>query len=349
MKANSSHITRKRSHFAILILALVFPTLAATARADTIYVADSGNNVIYRYSPDGSRSVFASTGLSRPQGLVFDTAGNLFVANYGNNTIARFTPGGAVSTFASTGLSGPAGLAFDSSGNLYAANQINSTIMRFTPEGVGSLFASGGFLYPGGLAIDHAGNVFVTADSAMGHAIVSFTPAGVESIFASGLSQPTLLAFDSAGNLYAGSYGYSRIDRFTPDGVRSTFAEGQNYPYGMAFDSAGDLYVANVYGGTVQRIKPDGASSVFAAGLSGGPTGVAIIPEPPTWTLLTLLLPALLCLRHRARNWKLCAQVQRRWQETAWLRSGAVACGGDCFLATKTGPPISVFSSGVGC
>jgi hypothetical protein len=91
----------------------------------------------------------SANGLTSPDGLAFDSAGNLFVSSSDFNTIRKFTPGGAGSLFAS-GLSGPIGLAFDSAGNLYSANLgpydgqnfKNGYIEKFTPSGTGSTFAS---------------------------------------------------------------------------------------------------------------------------------------------------------------------------------------------------------------
>ena len=64
----------------------------------------NNSNTIARFTPSGAASVFASTGLSNPHDLAFDSSGNLYAANYTNSTIERFTPGGVGSVFASTGL-----------------------------------------------------------------------------------------------------------------------------------------------------------------------------------------------------------------------------------------------------
>ena len=58
-----------------------------------LFVSNYLANSIEKFSTDGVASVFATTGLSHPHGLAFDTAGNLFAANE-QNTIEKFTPGG---------------------------------------------------------------------------------------------------------------------------------------------------------------------------------------------------------------------------------------------------------------
>jgi len=126
--------------------------------AGNLYSANFGNVTIYKITPDGVRTVFATDPgdnslMSGPYGLVFDPAGNLFVANEISNTIEKFTPGGAGSLFANTGLNNPCGLVCDSLGNLYAANQSDGNIEKFTPGGAGSVFATGMTYGPVYLAI----------------------------------------------------------------------------------------------------------------------------------------------------------------------------------------------------
>jgi hypothetical protein len=124
--------------------------------AGNLYAADAGDQTIYKFTPDGTRTVFAgpsafatSTG---PVGLAFDSAGNLFVSterfiggSTGNDAIREFTPTGMESTFAS-GLTMPRGLAFDGSGNLFVAETLaspNGDILEFTTGGAKIVFASG--------------------------------------------------------------------------------------------------------------------------------------------------------------------------------------------------------------
>ena len=92
--------------------ALLLGLLAAPVRADILYVSNSNNDTIEKFTSGGVGSVFASSGLISPIGLAFDSAGNLYAANNGNNTIEKFTPGGVGSVFASSGLSSPLFLAF---------------------------------------------------------------------------------------------------------------------------------------------------------------------------------------------------------------------------------------------
>jgi sugar lactone lactonase YvrE len=119
--------------------------------AGNLFAADSGDQTIYKFALDGTRTVFVGpTAFAQdtgPVGLAFDSAGNLFVSTEGdpgNDTILEFTPSGVESTFA-TGLTTPRGLAFDSSGVLFVAeaNAIPDGDIKKFDTGGPHVFASG--------------------------------------------------------------------------------------------------------------------------------------------------------------------------------------------------------------
>ena len=122
--------------------------------AGNLFVADSYDQTIYEFTPDGTSSIFVGPSAfdpdQGPSGLAFDRLGNLFVSTVGSqppvvngDSILKFTPGGVGSPFA-TGLNDPRGLAFDRSGNLFVA-EINQSgpgdILKFTPDGGMTVFA----------------------------------------------------------------------------------------------------------------------------------------------------------------------------------------------------------------
>jgi len=249
--------------------------LLNATRPGDILVSDIANNVIYRFTPDGTGEIFAA-GLAKPEGLAFDTEGNLFEGDRSSNTIYKFAPDGTRSIFATKISSsyGPVGLAFDIAGNLFVSD--GSYIYKFAPDGTRSTFATGSF--SSGLAVDRAGNLFAT--DARGNAIYKFAPNGMRTTFAAGLHYPDGLAFDSAGYLFEADADSGRILKFATDGTSSTFARGLNQPDGLAFDNGGHLF-ANAYGsGTVYKFAPDGTSTIFATGV-GNPTLVTIRPSTP--------------------------------------------------------------------
>jgi sugar lactone lactonase YvrE len=111
-----------------------------------LYAAASGGQTIYKFAPNGTRTVFVgpsafATG-EYPRGLAFDSSGNLFVSIEtftvsGADSVVYFTPTGVKNTFA-TGLTAPRGVAFDSSGNLFVAESNDfpdGDILKFPPGG----------------------------------------------------------------------------------------------------------------------------------------------------------------------------------------------------------------------
>ena len=161
--------------------------------------------------------------------VAFDAAGNLFVSALSGNAgqIFKITPGGATSVYKSYEFFDDArGLAFDAAGGLYVADAgfgrpLTGRILRVTPDGVVTVVAAG-LARPTSLAVGADGNVYVTEP--LTGAIERVTPAGQVSVFASGFvnAGETLgaLAFDGAGDLYAGVGG--RIVRVSLNGATVT-------------------------------------------------------------------------------------------------------------------------------
>ncbi len=165
-----------------------------------LFVADQNRMTIYKVTPSGAVSTFASgSNLWGVSFLTFDSQGNLYAST--GHGVDKITPNGTLSVFASEGLSIPTGLAFDSKGDLFVANAADFK-------------ADTGF-------------------------ISEITPNGKVSRFASGFSIPEGLAFDSQGNLFVANMGTNirngTISEVTPDGTVSTFiGSGLNFPRGIA-------------------------------------------------------------------------------------------------------------------
>jgi uncharacterized protein (TIGR03437 family) len=87
--------------------ALSYPSGVAVDAAGNLFIADAGNNLIRKVTPDGTISTVAgnrtsssggdggpatSAGISSPPGVIVDNAGNLFIADFDNNKIRKLTP-----------------------------------------------------------------------------------------------------------------------------------------------------------------------------------------------------------------------------------------------------------------
>lgn len=180
------------------------PDALAFDKGGNLYVSSGApDNAIYKYTPAGVRSTFAS-GMDNPQSLAFDRYGNLFVGNSvsgdpsGGGYIVKITPAGIQSTFVS-GLSTPNGLAFDGAGNLYVTEGSGTaTVLKITTNGVQSTFASG-LNQPIGLTFNYAGDLFIAdggAGAGPGGDITQLDPNGkVKLVFTSINSKPLSVAF----------------------------------------------------------------------------------------------------------------------------------------------------------
>jgi uncharacterized repeat protein (TIGR03803 family) len=102
-----------------------------------------------------------------------------------------------------------------------------------------------------------------------GGKIYEFTTNGTQSTFATGVSQPTGLAFNSAGILFELDAGSGNIFEFTTNGTQSTFASGLNSPQGLAFDTNGNLFVSDAGSGNIFEFTNGIAAEkgIFASGL----------------------------------------------------------------------------------
>ena len=165
-------------------------------------------------------------------------------------------------------------------GDLYDGGLNSHAIFKFTPAGVKSTFVSNAdpnFNDTDWLAFDSKGNLFASTATA----IAKITPNGtITPSFATGLI-PTGLAFDAAGNLYAGDPTASKVFKITPTGTMTQF-NTSSVPgaTGLAFDRAGNLYVSELGNGSpgtgrIVKITTNGTVTPFISSGLTSPSGLA--------------------------------------------------------------------------
>jgi sugar lactone lactonase YvrE len=256
------------------------PTGVALEPSGSIVVADTGNHVIRRVSPDGVVTTVAGrSGLpgfadgaaaearfNTPNGVAVDSAGAIYVADTGNHVIRRIAPNGTVTTLAGTPRT---------SG---------------TADGTG---AAARFTFPYGLDVD-ANNEIIVADTS-NHTIRRVTQGGVVTTIAGSARSagsedgfgtqahfyyPTDVAADTNGNIYVADSSNNTIRRITPEGRVTTIA-GKAFedvnddepdsagsvdavgtaarfqdPWSVDVDTSGTLWVADTGNETIRRITP---------------------------------------------------------------------------------------------
>jgi hypothetical protein len=259
---------------AVAIAAFLISSRAHSAPGD-LYVAEAtGGGHVYKFTPAGSRSTFAS-GIYQPIALAFDRAGNLFVGNSGAgipqmpSTVVRIAPDGTQSTFATIQSNEVLGLAFDGAGNLFVST--GQRILKIAPDGTQSTFASqANGAWP--LAFDRSGNLYAAVNPTGPSSILKFSPDGSSTTFvtfpAPGPSI-TALAFGSNGDLFI-KRG-SSILKLSRSGINTTFATGDFNSNSLAFDVAGSLFAGqNAYSASepaILKFTPTGMATTFASGV----------------------------------------------------------------------------------
>ncbi len=254
------------------------PSGIAIDNLGTLYVADSGNNMIRTVTSSGGvvgtlagSTTFGSANGSgtnaqfySPQGVAVDSALNVYVGDFLNNTIRKVTSLGSVSTLAgAAGISGsadaagtnarfwgPQGLAVDASGNVYVADSLNGTVRAVTSAGAVTTRAGS----PSSGSADGAG-------------------------IAARFSLPISVATDAGGNLYVADSANNTVRKMTGSRTVSTYAglagnpgsadgTGTNAqfqgPQGAAVDSTGNVYVTDTGNHTIRKITSGGVVSTFA-------------------------------------------------------------------------------------
>ena len=242
-----------------------YPYGIAVDGSGNVYIADSGNNLIRKITPDGTVSTLAGSGATGsadgnaatasfgfPMALAVDANGNVYVADYYYDLIRKVTPNGDVTTIAGTGTYGSA-------------------------DGTGTLAS---FNHPQGIAIDKAGILYI-ADTDNYYIMIlkqtvevtTFAGTGAPGITngtgaAAGFGNPTGIAVDISGNLYVGDDVNYIVRKITPAGVVTTLS-GSSFPGsangigaladfglpdGVAVDKNYNVYVADYNNSPIRKI-----------------------------------------------------------------------------------------------
>ena len=246
--------------------------------AGYVYVADSGNNRICKFTGSGEfvlswGTLGAAPGsLNRPFGIAADGAGRIFVADWLNSRIDVFTTEGVFINQFGTGAFydvavGPSGTVFvaDHSGDVNRYD-VNGNFI----DNVGS----GTLEHPSGVAVDAAGNLYVCDDGL--NSVSKFDPSGnLVMSWGGGGNQPGQFAgpagidIDPQGNIFVADHDNSRIQKFGPDGGLLSYwgtvgtEPGQfNVALDVAIGPDGAIYVSDVGNHRVQKFAYVAVSSV---------------------------------------------------------------------------------------
>jgi DNA-binding beta-propeller fold protein YncE len=246
--------------------------------AGNVLVADTGNDRIQRFAPDGAfLSAFGTPGqapgqLDQPNGVAVDGRGRIFVTEAANHRIQEFDEKG--NSFRewrpNPAFYGPRDIAVAADGTLFILDQGHGRVVTLRTDGSSSAFGSlgegdGQLRDPTGLALGKD-RVYV-ADAANGR-IVEFDTAGrvvrsqvVAEWPKSSFEYPDLVVGPSGDVLYASSPATNEILTFDLDlrrigKVALTVGERLQGPSAMALRPSGGIYVYQYGGSRVAVIAP---------------------------------------------------------------------------------------------
>jgi uncharacterized protein (TIGR03437 family) len=240
---------------------LSFPMGIAVDGAGNVFVADRDASVVRKIAANGTISTVAGAQLNGPSGVAVDAAGNLYIADTNNEVVRKVSADGTVSTVAGNGmtgfsgdggaardawLNGPQSVAVDASGNLYIADTFNGRVRRVGADGtIGTAAGTGST----GVYSGDGG------------------PANL-----AGISLPTDVAVDRAGNLYIADFGNGRVRVVTGGTITTAAGRNDGAPL-MEGEAAVNVRLEGPTGVTVD---PSGSTIYFVQAGIGSGTGLAV-------------------------------------------------------------------------
>jgi streptogramin lyase len=218
------------------------PRAVAVTPGGYVYVADTDNNTIRQFFPNGNGA----------------TLGPILVTIAG----ARGIAGLADATGGAARFDHPAGIFVPATGTIHVADTRNNVVRQFggiTLDVVTSFGKSGQLSAPAGVIAAPDGTLFV---SDTGHDVVrKIARDGTITTFP-GFHAPSALAFDAFGNLYVADTGSDSILRIAPSGLVTTVVPPGilSAPTGIAIDANGRMLIADA-GNHVIRVATRAVSA----------------------------------------------------------------------------------------
>lgn len=295
----------------------------------SIYVADTNNNRIQKFTAEGTPVMsWGNQGSSEeqflsPRGVAVGSDGSVYVLDTSNNRVQKFDPNGVfLMSWGELGtgngqLNTPFGVAVDGSGHVYVADTENQRVQKFDANGVfitkwgRSGTGKGQFNNPVGVAVDGSGHVYVSEIA--NHRVQRFSTNGAFETMWGGYStaagsfrQPYGLAVDGSGRVFVADKDNLRVQMFSPDGAllggwatENSAHANPNYPLGVAVAANGSVYVTDLYNHLVQVFVPSSGETPTTLRVSGRGTfsgqatlraSVTVNGDPSSGTTVTFSL-----------------------------------------------------------
>lgn len=261
-----------------------------------LYVTDLDTGSVNVYAPDGTASVFA-TGLTSPQGIVFDQGKNLYVADAGDGTagagtVFKYDLETKTPTVFRGSLNNPIGLTIDGSDLLVVENGADR-VLRVPLDGIHPPSVFRIITSPMDITSEALNQMGFFRFISNGTAVTEVAPDGTATDVSFGGSTSRGVAVNASGDLFV-STDAGTVARIVANGggINATFGSGMTQPTGMDFrparfggdtEKVGFLYVADTGAGEITQIEGTGAKSTFVSGI-GSPNFIIFETDQPTPT-----------------------------------------------------------------
>jgi len=193
------------------------------------------------------------SGLSSPNGIALDAAGNIYVADQLNNRVIKIPPAGGSYTVIGSGFNRPTNVAVDAAGNVYVADFGNKAVKEVLAGGGTVITLGSGFNTPYGIAVDAGGNVYVTDPGA--HNVKKIPSGnGAPVSVGSGFSEPKAITIDASGIIYIADYLGGAVWQIAPsNGKMVNLIQTGDSPVFVTVDASGNVFFG--YGGYINKLS----------------------------------------------------------------------------------------------
>ena len=264
---------------------------SSTVRVDVrqiLAVANSNANDVTVYVNGQSLPLATvQNGVTNPQALIFDSAGDLFVADQPGSVTEYAPPYNTTPMTISNGVNHPQALAIDSRGNLFVANGSGSnTVTMYSPPYSGQPVETiaSGINDPVGITLDSNSNLFVVNEAA--NTVTQYAPPYVaaQTTISKGLNAPNSLALDVRGNLFVANLNSTpnSVVEYSPpfnggSAPVATITEGVNEQGAIGLNGSANLFVPNQGANTVtEYVAPYANPPATIVGGQSQPVALAI-------------------------------------------------------------------------
>lgn len=225
---------------------IVWPNGVAVDDSNNVYVGSADEGVIYKITPSGDKTEFASVPISGS--MRFGPQHYLYVCEQGDEKIERISPDGSTIEEV-VSVPGPVAFDWDQNGNMYIIEN-ESGIHRLDPSGT--------LTYMTDFSTAKCCRVFenylyVSAiwDGIISRFEITASGLGAEETILEDLDSPLAIEFDVDGIMYYTTAWETSLYTLAPDGSEETLYEGE-----LGDDAESPMHYLNFYGKKMFIVHP---------------------------------------------------------------------------------------------